>query len=228
MRSLVQPNPRTTRQAILYGVGSPYVVEIEEICRRLGIEVIAHVANIDGEVFASPPSRVVRLQELGDIARDIAAFIPMITPGYRYRAVCELDELGRRHRPMLADPHAVIASSATIEEGVTVNAAAVIAGAVIMERYAAVNRSASIGHHVHVEAYATIGPGAVIAGSARIGRGAFIGAGAVVLPKCSIGANAVVGAGAVVTRDVPANVLVAGHPARVIQAVAGYGDVGVP
>jgi maltose O-acetyltransferase len=50
-----------------------------------------------------------------------------------------------------------------------------------------------------------------------IGDGVWIGAGALVLPGVSIGENAVVGAGAVVTRDVAANTLVVGNPARVMR-----------
>lgn len=49
----------------------------------------------------------------------------------------------------------------------------------------------------------------------RLGRGATVGANATVLPGLSIGANAMVGAGAVVTRDVPANAIVTGNPARI-------------
>jgi putative colanic acid biosynthesis acetyltransferase WcaF len=45
---------------------------------------------------------------------------------------------------------------------------------------------------------------------------AFVGVRAIVLPGIRIGAKAVVGAGAVVTKDVPANCIVAGNPARVI------------
>ena len=37
------------------------------------------------------------------------------------------------------------------------------------------------------------------------------------LPGVSIGANTVVGAGAVVTRDLPANVVAVGNPARVVR-----------
>jgi acetyltransferase-like isoleucine patch superfamily enzyme len=48
-------------------------------------------------------------------------------------------------------------------------------------------------------------------------RGASIGAGAVILPGVTVGERAMVGAGAVVTRDVPAHVVVAGNPARVLR-----------
>lgn len=51
-------------------------------------------------------------------------------------------------------------------------------------------------------------------------RGASIGANATILPGLTIGANAMVGAGAVVTRDVPANAIVVGNPAR----ITGYGN----
>lgn len=46
-------------------------------------------------------------------------------------------------------------------------------------------------------------------------KGASIGSGATVLSNLTIGENAIVGAGSVVTKDVPANAIVAGNPARV-------------
>ncbi|MHC4165670.1 MAG: acyltransferase [Planctomycetota bacterium] len=51
----------------------------------------------------------------------------------------------------------------------------------------------------------------------RIRKDCWIGANAVVLPGVEIGPNSVVGAGAVVTKDVPANVIVAGVPASVVR-----------
>jgi acetyltransferase-like isoleucine patch superfamily enzyme len=50
-------------------------------------------------------------------------------------------------------------------------------------------------------------------------RGASIGSGATILANLTIGENAIVGAGAVVTKDVPANAIVAGNPAKVLRYI---------
>lgn len=52
-----------------------------------------------------------------------------------------------------------------------------------------------------------------------IKNNAWLGAGVSVLAGVTIGENAVVGAGAVVTKDVPANTVVAGIPAKVIKKI---------
>lgn len=54
-----------------------------------------------------------------------------------------------------------------------------------------------------------------------IGDNAWLGGGVIVCPGVTIGENTVVGAGAVVTRDLPANVLAVGHPARVVRRLNG-------
>jgi acetyltransferase-like isoleucine patch superfamily enzyme len=48
-------------------------------------------------------------------------------------------------------------------------------------------------------------------------KGASIGSGSTILSKITIGENAIVGAGSVVTKDVPANVIVAGNPAKFLR-----------
>jgi maltose O-acetyltransferase len=52
-----------------------------------------------------------------------------------------------------------------------------------------------------------------------IGNNVWIGGGAIVLPGVSIGDNSVIGAGSVVTKNVPANVVAAGNPCRVLRAI---------
>ena len=52
-----------------------------------------------------------------------------------------------------------------------------------------------------------------------IGRNVWIGAGAIILPGVTIGDDSVIGAGSIVTRDVPAESLVVGSPARVVRSL---------
>lgn len=48
-------------------------------------------------------------------------------------------------------------------------------------------------------------------------NGCSIGANATILPGITVGENAMVGAGTVVTKDVPANAVVVGNPAKIIR-----------
>jgi acetyltransferase-like isoleucine patch superfamily enzyme len=50
-------------------------------------------------------------------------------------------------------------------------------------------------------------------------RGASIGSGATIMCDVTIGENAIVGANALVTKDVPANSIVAGNPAKIIRKI---------
>ncbi len=50
-----------------------------------------------------------------------------------------------------------------------------------------------------------------------IGSYCFIGCGSIIMPNVTIGDHVIVAAGSVVTKDVPANCIVAGNPAKVIK-----------
>jgi len=69
-------------------------------------------------------------------------------------------------------------------------------------------------HPVEVSERKTLVPDAVV-----IKRNAWIGAGATILPGVTVGENSVVAAGAVVTKDVLANTVVAGVPAKKINQI---------
>jgi len=52
-----------------------------------------------------------------------------------------------------------------------------------------------------------------------IKKGASIGSGCTILANITIGENALVGAGSVVTKDVPANAIVVGNPAKILRYI---------
>jgi maltose O-acetyltransferase len=61
--------------------------------------------------------------------------------------------------------------------------------------------------------------GAEYGKSIEIGNNVWLGGGSIINPGIKIGDNAVVASGAVVTKDVPANVVVGGNPAKIIKTI---------
>ncbi len=58
-----------------------------------------------------------------------------------------------------------------------------------------------------------------------IGHSVWIGGSATILPGVTIGDNCVIGAGSVVTKDIPANTVAAGNPAKVIKRLMPQSEV---
>ncbi len=56
----------------------------------------------------------------------------------------------------------------------------------------------------------------------NIGNNVWIGAGALIMPGITIGDNSVIGAGSVVTKDIPANVIAVGNPAKVLREIGEH------
>ncbi|TGB00159.1 2,3,4,5-tetrahydropyridine-2,6-dicarboxylate N-acetyltransferase [Sporolactobacillus shoreae] len=114
-----------------------------------------------------------------------------------------------------------IGEKAVIMMGAVINIGAVVGEGTMIDMNAVLGGRATVGKNCH------IGAGAVLAGvveppSAKpvvVEDNVLIGANAVVLEGVHIGQGAVVAAGAIVTKDVPADTVVVGAPARVIKTI---------
>jgi sugar O-acyltransferase (sialic acid O-acetyltransferase NeuD family) len=214
-------------EVVVYGVGSTYVHEVHESLLRLGWSVRAWVTNVEGGNEPRGLEPVVAAADMSPEWRALGFVFAMVTPAYRQQIEDEVRSLGVTEFPAVVDPTTVVASTAVIDEGASVNGAGMIGANTTLGRFSLVNRSASVSHDVIVAPYASLGPGCVLAAEVQVGAGAFIGTGAVLGPEVTIGVNAVVGAGAVVVKAVPDNTVVVGNPARVLRDGPGYNGVGI-
>lgn len=146
----------------------------------------------------------------------------VIEPSARNSAVGLLDikHLDARIEPgAIVREHVTIGSKAVIMMGAILNIGATVGEATMIDMGAIIGGCVQIGKRCH------IGAGAVLAGVIEPPNAApviieddvLIGANAVILEGIRIKKGAVVGAGAIVTKDVEANCVVVGNPARVIK-----------
>lgn len=112
-------------------------------------------------------------------------------------------------------PHSYISPSITIGTGNCIAPNCVINTNVSIANHCIINANCSVSHDCVIENYATISPGVTLAGNVRIGENVFIGSGATIIPNITVARGAYIAAGACVTKDVPADVMIAGVPAKI-------------
>ena len=208
---------------VIYGTGSPIIIDIEESLCRAGVAVCAGVQNRPGKSFLSDQTLIVPHDAVPDDLKRSPFIVPLFAPGNRQEAAREAEELGFKQPFSLIDASVAAPRALRFEPGLYVNTGCSLGGASEFGAFVFINRGASVGHHARLARFVSVGPAAVISGYVDIGKGTVIGAGAIVLPEITIGENAVIGAGAVVTHDVPDRCLVLGNPARLVRReIAGY------
>lgn len=118
-------------------------------------------------------------------------------------------------------PYTVVADNALIGnfqveigKGTCILSNSIVESTVKIGRGSLVNLGVTITHNTEIGEFCEISPGALILGHVRIGNEVFLGAGSVIVPKITIGNNSIIGAGAIVTKDVAANTVVVGNPAK--------------
>lgn len=114
----------------------------------------------------------------------------------------------------LIHPFAAVSRRASIGHGSCIGPGCAVSGRVEIGAHAWLGSRVVIGHDCVLGAGATVAPSATLAGSVTLGAQAYVGSGAVLRPGITVGEGALIGMGTVVLRDVPANAVVVGNPAR--------------
>jgi acetyltransferase EpsM len=168
--------------------------------------------SVDGAKVLGGVEKVEEFEPSGDVALILA-----IANARQKASLGErFEKAGYRFRSAI-HPKAVVSSSATIGEGVVVNAGAAIEMNAELGAHTVVHAGATIEHDNVLEPFANVGPGVSFGGRVRVGKAAIVYTGATVVPDTTIGAFAVVGAGATVIHDVEPNTVVVGVPAKVLR-----------
>ena len=196
---------------IIFGIRSPFVIEIEETLGRLGVAIEAGI-SVNGTPRLLERGKIVELDSYEP--QEGAHFITAaFSPKRRRELTGQAKALGLVPAPALVDPTAILPKSLRIGAGTFVNAGAVIGGMSMIGEGVLVNRAASVGHHCIIGDMVSIGPGATLASNIQVGANSVIGAGAVILPDVRIGNDVVIAAGSVVRKPVEDGALVSGNPA---------------
>lgn len=112
---------------------------------------------------------------------------------------------------------AIIAKNCQIGKGVQIMPGAIIMPGAKVGDQCIINTKASLDHDSILGNGCELAPGSTVCGEVKIHDNSWIGAGATILPKIVINKNVIVGAGALVNKDVEADSVVVGIPAKTLR-----------
>ena len=143
--------------------------------------------------------------------------VPGSPTSYRFRRqLIESLNLPADRFARVVHPRASVSSLARVGRNVLIMAGVVITSNAVIGDHVCILPNTVIHHDVIVGAWSLIGSGVTIAGGVAIGENCYVGSGSSIIHGVKLGDRVLVGLGSNVIRSIPADVKVAGNPARQI------------
>jgi len=141
-------------------------------------------------------------------------------PTSKRELVTRLKDIQGISFPLIVGPNSIVSDLVEFGEGCIVSLSFNwISPNVKLGDFVFVNCSTRIGHDVSIGNYTTIFSDIDISGGAQLGSDCIIGSGVTINPDVKIGDGSIIGSGSVVAKDIPAKVIAAGVPAKIIKSI---------
>lgn len=208
------------KKILLIGTGAQakYALEIFHLKNK-------HVVGLIALPEETPPVSIDGVEMLGDLENLEDIYIKNNQPDLLF--CCSKNKLKEQleiklsayfpHYANAIHPNAVIARTATLGQGMIINANATIQPYARIGNHVMIHAGVVIEHDCVIGDYVNLAPSVTLAGYVKIGKGATVYTAAAIIPTIEIGDYAVVGAGAVVLKNVKNDSTVVGCAAREIK-----------
>lgn len=197
---------------------SGHAAVVVQAAKAAGLNIIGHLADKPSTYSICLLGTVNDLASLLTNHKDSSVFVAIGDNHVRRNLVSQLLGLYPRIRfASIIHPSAIICEDCSVGSGAFLAAGAIVAVGAKVGDFAILNTRASLDHHSTLGAFTSMAPASATGGNAHIGEGAHIGMGAMVHQGITIGEHTILGSLALANRDIPANELWVGNPARFIK-----------
>ncbi len=154
---------------------------------------------------------------------DCSFVVAIGAPRVRRNVVSRMEAVANRPR-FATLVHASVSRSAyvTIGEGSMITAGCVLTTQIELGRHVILNLSSTVGHDTHLHDYVNVAPMVAISGNVTAEAGAELGTASSIRQGITIGRGAVIGMGSAVIKDVEANTVVVGAPAKPLRTLDAF------
>lgn len=202
---------------IIIGAGG-HAISLANVALSAGFSIKNFIDKNNKNKYLLGSEVIGTLDELG--ALDNYCFgVGIGDNAIRERIVLELkDEYGKLIFPPLVHSSAIISPFVNIGEGVVIMPNVVIGPNARVDRFCIINTKASIDHECVLNEFASLAPGALLGGGVQVGTRSAISIGAIIRHGLSIGDDSLVGACSYLNKDLPANKVAYGIPAKQVRS----------